>query len=104
VGIESSSVPRASPDRPPQSHRLRHTRGLAIIRQAQGTICVAQAASQADLTPTTTSADPGPPQARNEGVTKLVVRVSKVTGPCHLALLLSPDAQATVPEMQPLKE
>ena len=50
------------------------------------------------------SADPGPPQARNEGITKLIVRLPQATGSVRLAVLLSADAQAQVPPLSPLQE
>ena len=52
----------------------------------------------------TASADPGPPQARNEGVTKLVVRMAGVSGEARLAILLTPDPAASAPALTPLAE
>jgi len=52
----------------------------------------------------TASADPGPPQARNEGITKLVVRLPQSTGAVRLAVLLSPDPLSRAPALSPLKE
>jgi hypothetical protein len=49
------------------------------------------------------SADPGPPQSRNEGVSKLVVRLPHAQGFVRLAVLLSPEADARVLAVQPLR-
>ena len=51
----------------------------------------------------TASADPGPPQRRNEGVTRLVIRLPK-TSSVRLAVVLSPDAGAPVGALSPLNE
>jgi hypothetical protein len=50
----------------------------------------------------TESADPGPPQARNEGVTKLMVRMTGVTGEARLAILLTPDRDMRSLSLTPL--
>jgi hypothetical protein len=52
----------------------------------------------------TASADPGPPQARNEGVTKLVVRLPQCSGAARLAVLLSPERPTRAPALSPLQE
>jgi hypothetical protein len=41
----------------------------------------------------TASADPGPAQARNPGITKLVIRLPQATGSVRLAVLLTPDTR-----------
>jgi len=51
----------------------------------------------------TASADPGPPQRRNEGVTRLVIRLPK-TSSVRLAVVLSPDAGAPLGALSPLNE
>jgi hypothetical protein len=51
----------------------------------------------------TASADPGPPQRRNEGVTRLVIRLPGASS-VRLAVVLSPDAGAAVGALSPLSE
>ena len=52
----------------------------------------------------TASADPGAPQKRNEGVTKLVIRLPQAAGAVRVAVLLTPDADAAAPSLAPLKD
>ena len=58
----------------------------------------------ADARFATASADPGPPQARNEGVTKLVIRLPGASGAVRLAVLLSIDPKAPAPALSALDE
>jgi hypothetical protein len=50
------------------------------------------------------SADPGPPQARNEGVSKLVVRLPAAAGSLRLAVVLTPDGEAPALPVSALAE
>ena len=51
----------------------------------------------------TASTDPGPPQNRNEGISKLIVRVPDAVGLTRIAVLFSPDAEAHT-QITPLRE
>ena len=75
----------------------------AVLTQDDKTL-TARILSPADAVFATASADPGPPQARNEGVTKLVVRLPAVNGSVRLAVMLSTDATAAAPALSPLDD
>ncbi|UCH34575.1 MAG: heparinase II/III family protein [Armatimonadota bacterium] len=87
-----------------------HTPAAVSLDGATATLTQGEASLTARvLSPNTAefaiaSADPGPPQKRNEGITKLVVRLPGVSGEARLAILLTPEAAVRAPALTPLAE
>jgi hypothetical protein len=86
-----------------------HTRAKVAVDSAtaaltqNGKTLTARILSPAGAVFATASADPGAPQARNEGVTKLVVRLPALSGATRLAVVLSTDV-TVAPALAPLDD
>jgi len=87
-----------------------HTKAAVSLDGAQavltrgGKSLIARILAPDDARFSVASADPGPPQARNEGVTKIVIRRPGATGAMRIAVLLSTDAKAPAPALSALDD
>jgi hypothetical protein len=78
--------------------------GTRAVLSQKGQELTARILSPAGAEFATTSADPGAPQARNEGITKLVINLPQTSGAVRVAVLLSPEPDATAPALTALAE
>ncbi|MDF7822658.1 heparinase II/III family protein [Pontiellaceae bacterium B12227] len=81
--------------------------GRAILR-LEGKELIARVLSPAGATFSVESAEQEPPEKRNEGVSRLVVRIPEANGKLTIALLFSPqwggDSSVSMYEIEPLNE
>jgi hypothetical protein len=78
--------------------------GAQAVLQRGGKTLTVRILSPGDAQFAIASADPGPPQARNEGVTKIAIRLPGATGAVRIAVLLSTDANVAAPALSPLDD
>jgi hypothetical protein len=78
--------------------------GARAVLTRGGKSLTARILSPAEARFATASADPSAPQARNTGVTKIVIRQPGAIGAMRIAVLLSTDAEAPLPALSRLDD